>query len=298
MRAASPTRWCSSCTTPSKRCPARPRRGRLLLTRASEQLDALALDAPDDPVLAEELAVAYHRLGNRARPHRLRPSWRSALGAAPTIARGSRCARPLPSERRGIWKPDCGSSTSLMARREAEDQIGPSFEHARAAVTTAESLVEARPSDIRFRRAARGRPLHAGLAISGHRRHGSGADKASNGPRRSFKPSMTPTPVTPTCRRFLALCHKRLGAILARAGSGAGPSATCDRPSSSTKRASRRTLGAAQKRRDLSTSNIQLGFGLRRGRRRARAPWRAYRRALALREDADARRSEERPGAA
>ena len=36
----------------------------LLLTRASEQLDALALDSPDDPVLAEELATAYHRLGD------------------------------------------------------------------------------------------------------------------------------------------------------------------------------------------------------------------------------------------
>ena len=36
----------------------------LLLTRASEQLDALALDSPDDPLLAEELATAYHKLAD------------------------------------------------------------------------------------------------------------------------------------------------------------------------------------------------------------------------------------------
>ena len=36
----------------------------LLLTRAIEQLDALAAAPSDDPALAEELATAYHRLGD------------------------------------------------------------------------------------------------------------------------------------------------------------------------------------------------------------------------------------------
>ena len=81
----------------------------LLLTRASEQLDALALDAPDDPVLLEELAVAYHRLGN-VQGRIATPTSAISPRRAPIIARGSRCGGESPTASRPVWTPNRTSS--------------------------------------------------------------------------------------------------------------------------------------------------------------------------------------------
>ena len=60
----------------------------LLLARASELFDTLAADAPDDPVLGEEVAAAYHRLGD-------------VLGATRAPATG-KLPSALEAHRRGL----------------------------------------------------------------------------------------------------------------------------------------------------------------------------------------------------
>jgi eukaryotic-like serine/threonine-protein kinase len=253
----------------------------LLLTRASEQLDALALDAPDDPVLLEELAVAYHRLGNvqgRIATANLGDQPASRANHRKGLALRRRIADRFPASL------DAKSNlvASLMDTAYAEDQIGPSLEDARAAVSTAAFLLDARPDEMRFRR----------LLATAHYTLGAQYREIGDTPRAlaSFE-SATPlfqtvydaSPGDPEIRRSLALCHKRLGAILA----GRNPSQAVDhmRLAVAFDEASlAANPNAPRQRRDLSTSNIELGFALQ-SSGDPRAGLVAYRRALSLRED-------------
>jgi non-specific serine/threonine protein kinase/serine/threonine-protein kinase len=252
----------------------------LLLTRASEQLDALAAAPADDPALAEELATAYHRLGdifgqggganvgNRGAglaSHRKGLALRSALAEA----------APDDLQRRAQLVQ------SLMSTTYAEDEIAPSFAHARRAVSLAASLVEARPGDLAFSRLL-------GLAYyalgSQHRTLGE-TDRA-------FEQFALAAPLlarvyeaqpTARARRELGLTHKRLGAILVdqrrfddalvhlRAAVELDTASLGESPRDPTRQ------------RDLSQSNIQLGFALQSDGDPAGA-LAAYRRALTLRE--------------
>jgi tetratricopeptide (TPR) repeat protein/predicted Ser/Thr protein kinase len=252
----------------------------LLLTRASEQLDALALDTPDDPLLLEELAVAYHRLGDvqgRTASAHLGDQPASRANHRKGLALRKRIAERSP----GDLEAKSRLVASLVGAAYAEDQVGPSLEHARAAVATAESLHNARPTDMRFRR---------DLATA-HYTLGSQYRAIGDTPRAlaSFEQA-TPlfqavydaSPGDADLRRSLALCHKRLGAILAerepvQALGHMRLAVALDEAS----------LAASPKapvqRRDLSTSNIELGFALL-GAGDPQGGLAAYRRALALRE--------------
>jgi eukaryotic-like serine/threonine-protein kinase len=252
----------------------------LLLTRASEQLDALARDAPGDPVLTEELATAYHRLGD-------------VQGSADTPNLGDQAAA-LINHRKGLVlrramanrapqdvEAKLRLGESLMAVAAAENDVGPSLELARAAVTDAISLFELRPQEIRVRR-------HLAMAhyTLGVQQRTAGEIQLALGSleraTRFFQEVYDANRGDADVRRLLALCHKRLGALLA--DSDAAKAIPHMRRAVELDEASRAANPAApQRRRDLSSSNIQLGFALRQTGD-AQGALAAYRQALTLRE--------------
>ena len=253
----------------------------LLLTRASEQLDALALEAPDDPVLLEELAAAYHRLGDVQGAE-----GNANLGDRPAARANHRKGLALRRKIVDRFPSDLEAKSrlvaSLMDAAYAEDQVGPSLENAEAAVATALFLRNARPEEMRFRL----------LLATAHYTLGSQYRGIGDTPRAqaSFE-SATPllqavydaNPGDGEARRLLALCHKRLGAILserkpADAVNHLRVAVALDEASLAG------SPKAPRQRRDLSTSNIELGFSLLRSGD-PRAGLTAYRRALAIRQD-------------
>ncbi len=252
----------------------------LLLTRASEQLDALALDAPDDPVLLEELAVAYHRLGD------VQGLTGSAhLGdqasARANHRKGLSLRRTLASRAPGDLDARSKLVASLISAAYAEDRIGPSIEHAQAAVTIAEALLAARPQELRFRRALASAHYTLG---SQHRSIGDTPRARASFEQAAplFQAVYEANPADADVRRSVALCHKRLGAILAehdpaKAVPHMRRAIELDEASLAA------SPKAPRARRDLSTSNIQLGFALSKTGD-LQGALTAYRRALELRE--------------
>ena len=253
----------------------------LLLTRASEQLDALALEAPDDPVLLEELASAYHRLGDvqgRIAGANLGDQPASRDNHRKGLALRRRIADRFPAD----LEAKSHLVASLMDAAYAEDQVGPSLENAQAAAAAATFLRNVRPAEMRFRR----------LLGKAHYTLGSQYRAIGDTPRAlaSFEIA---TPLFQAvydanqndgeARRLLALCHKRLGAIL----SGRKPTDAVSHMRLAVALDEASLAGspsAPRQRRDLSTSNIELGFALV-SSGDPRAGLTAYRRALAIRQD-------------
>ncbi len=130
--------------------------------------------------------------------------------------------------------------------------------------------------------AARDRALRAGHPVSGDRRQPS-RDRELRTRHPLFQAVHEANPGDGEVETVLALCHKRLGAILDERRQRRR-SSTCGRRWSSTKRASRRTRmlrgsGATSRCRTSSSGFALLGSG------DPRAGLAAYGRALALRED-------------
>jgi non-specific serine/threonine protein kinase/serine/threonine-protein kinase len=252
----------------------------LLLQRACEHLDALALDAPDDPALAEEVATSYHRLGSV-----LSASGAASLGdpaAARAIHRKGLALRKALAER----SPDDLDARSrlvesLVVTAYAEDEVGPSLGNAQAAVAAAESLVADRPQDLQFRRQLA--TAHYALGTQ-HRLIGDN-DRALASFQKAtplFQAVYDAGPGSRQANRDLAFCHKVLGAILVERRS---PLALDHLRQAVVLDEARlaETPAAPQERRDASVSSIQLGYGLLETGD-VRGALVAYRRALALRE--------------
>ena len=252
----------------------------LLLKRACEHLDALAVDAPDDPALAEEVATAYHRLG-------------SVQASASSASLGDQAAARA-SHRKGLalrkaladrFPDDLEARSRLVASlvsvAYAEDQIGPSLEHALAAVATAESLLTARPQELRFRRQLA--TAHYALG-SQYREIGDTAHALASFEKATplFQAVYDARPGDAQANRDLALCHKRLGAILGEPEPAQALSHLRQAVALDTARLAA-SPESPQVRRDLSVSNIELGFLLLRIGD-AQGALVAYRRALDLRE--------------
>ena len=185
----------------------------LLLTRASEQLDALALDSPDDPVLAEELATAYHRLGDaQGRPGSANLG--DSAAALVNHRKGLAIRRQIADRSPRDLAARSQMVLSLIDTAVAENDSGRALELTQSAVAAAESLRLAGATDVRFQRA-----LAAAHYAMGSRLLGTG-DRV--GARASFESAL---PIYQAIqdggnagaeiRRSLALCHKRLGAIIA-----------------------------------------------------------------------------------
>jgi eukaryotic-like serine/threonine-protein kinase len=252
----------------------------LLLTRAAEQLDALAAAAPSDAVLANELATAYHRLGDV-----LGGTAGSHVGDRKTGLVNHRKALAIRRAQAEAAPGDLEArdrlADSLMMTAYAEDDVEPSFELAHAAVAVAQSLVTAQPSEIRYIR----------RLASAHYTLGSQYRSIGDTPHalQSFE-AATPLfeqiyKVAPDAdlRANLALCHKRLGAILVdREQYAAALTHLATAVDLDTISLSERPTALAR-RRALSVSNTQLGFAyLNSGHPSDALP--PFERALALRE--------------
>ena len=171
---------------------------------------------------------------------------------------------------------------SLTATAAAEDDDGRAFELAQSAVTIAEALRAAGATDVRFQRvrAAAHYALGSHLLGSGDR----GRARASFESAFAIYQEIHDGGFGDAeVRRSLALCHKRLGAIMAveqpaqaivhmRRAVELDEAGVADLPTS------------PQRRRDLSTSSIQLGYALMRTGDSTGA-LAAYGLALKLRED-------------
>ena len=168
----------------------------LLLTRASEQLDALARDVPDDPVLAEELAESYHRLGNVQgrtgfanlgdRKSAL-ASHRKGLALRTTIA--ERTPRDLDARFR-LGEPD--------GRDGGGRRGGPVVRTCTGGASDRGLAGRGPPRGHPLPAAARGCALPAGLAASRSWEIRCRRCKASSAPPRFFRPCTRPIPATPT----------------------------------------------------------------------------------------------------
>ena len=185
---------------------------------------------------------------------------------------------------------------SLIDTAVAENDSGRALELTQSAVAAAESLRLAGATDVRFQRVLACRSLRDGQSPAGdwrpRRRPGQLRKRLSDLPgdpgRRQRRRG--------ELRRSLALCHKRLGAIIAveepaqaivhmRRAVELDEAGVADLPAS------------PQRRRDLSTSNIQLGYALMRIGDPAGA-LAAYHLARELREDLLRDDAERCPGAA
>ena len=253
----------------------------LLLKRATEHLDALAVDAPDDPALAEEVATAYHRLGevltsgNTAIAGQEGASHQShRKGLALRKALAARFPDDLEVRLRLV------QSHVAMAYSEQEPQAAVA--NALAAVAGAESLAAARPGERRFRQWLASAQYALG---SQHRAIGDMPRALEAFERASaiYQALYDLDRGDGDLERALAQCHKRLGAIL---GERRSPVAIVHMRKAV--ELDERRVAANPKaplgRRDLSVSLIQLGWGLQRVGDRGSA-LAAYLRAIQIRED-------------
>jgi tetratricopeptide (TPR) repeat protein/tRNA A-37 threonylcarbamoyl transferase component Bud32 len=252
----------------------------LLLKRALEHLDGLALEAPDDPALAEELATAYHRLGelqsstsnpSLADPAAGRAAHRKGLALRRMIA--ARAPHDLDARSRLV--------SSLLATAYLEDQIEPSLALGTEAVTAAAALHAERPGDPKLTRLL----ASAYYMVGSHHREAGDSEAA----RSQFEAAAAlyqvlhdADPGDETVSRNVALCHKRLGAILTERESPAALPHLRAAVALDEERLARHPKGPRE-RRDASVSLMELGAAvLRTGD--ADGAFAAYGRALALRE--------------
>jgi tetratricopeptide (TPR) repeat protein len=255
----------------------------LLLTRAAEQLDTIARESPDDRVVLEELATAYHRLAevqgrggaaNLGDTAAAFSSAQHALAIRQTLA--DRSPNDLEARSRLI--------ESLLSTADADDMnVTRAIERNATAITHAESLVQGVPSNPAFRRrlAAAHYSMGARLRDTAEPQRALASFEAA---ARLYQAAYDATPDDAEIRRSLALCHKRLGALLADKRDTSQAIVHMRRAVELDEAGVAATPNAPQRRRDLSTSSIQLGFALA---QLGDSPGAlaAYQRALALREE-------------
>jgi eukaryotic-like serine/threonine-protein kinase len=254
----------------------------LLLKRACEHLDALAADAPEDAALAEEVATAYHRLGNLQAGSTNQPNLADESAARASHRKGLALRKSLAARFPDDLEARSRLVASLIDTAYAEDQAAPALDDATAAVAGAELLRAARPGEMRFVRqvAASHYVLGAQYRAIGEM---SPALRAFEAAAPMYQAIHDAAPRDADASRGLALCHKRLGAILAEMES---PDAIPHLRSAVALDEATQSEhpDGPQERRDLSTSLIQLGIALQRqgDLDGAAAP---FGRALALREE-------------
>jgi tetratricopeptide (TPR) repeat protein len=253
----------------------------LLLRRACEHLDGLAAEAPDDPALAEEIATAYHRLGE-LQASASNPSLGDAAGARASHRKGLALRRALAARAPADLEARGRLVDSLVSAAYSEDEVGPSLALGEEAVAVAASLVAALPGEPRSR--ARLGAAHY-MVGSHHREVGDVARALASFEAAAplFQAALDADPGDASANRSVALCHKRVGAILVERGSPAAALPHLRTAVALDEKRLARTPAAPRERRDVSVSATQLGNALLAAGDAAGA-WAAFRRALALRE--------------
>ncbi len=189
----------------------------LLLRRASEMLDTLAADAPDDPLLAEEVAAAYHKLAevlgspgqaNLGDQQAALSAHRKGLAIRDRLA----ALAPADATRQERLLESCVDIAQALPTPEA-------VEHARRALAISDRLLALEPANEVYRR-QRARALYA---------LGSALIVRGNLPdaRASFEKAVAafeavlataPADTYASTLRGTIMAHKRLAAILAKQG--------------------------------------------------------------------------------
>jgi non-specific serine/threonine protein kinase/serine/threonine-protein kinase len=187
----------------------------LLVKRASEMLDTLSAEMPDDPVLAESLAAAYHRLGivlGTPGDANLGDSAGALAAHRKGLALRERAAAQVPGDldrQESLATSHVDLSYALGSGSEAVAQ-------ARAAVELSARLVAAKPEEPRYAR----RLAHAQFALGSALVVGGDAPGAARSfaeAARVYETMLGREPDNEALLRNAAIARKRLGAIEAKA---------------------------------------------------------------------------------
>jgi non-specific serine/threonine protein kinase/serine/threonine-protein kinase len=229
----------------------------LVLTRASEHLDRLAVDAPGDPALAEELALAYHKLadaqGGFGGSANLGESDAALLNHRKALALREGLARAKPQDREAQGR----LARSHVLLSYAEPDRARAIEHARTAIAINERVAAAEPANTRLQQpvAVAQYALGAALAGSGDLRGATAAFEAAN---RVFEAIYEAEPEGKTSRRDLALSEKRLSGILAVQGDLKGALPRSERALALDEATAAANPDSAPAKRDLTVSLVDL----------------------------------------
>ncbi len=264
----------------------------LVLRRASDLFDTLVVDAPKDPVLGEEVAAAYHRLGGV-----LGSEGESSLGDRRAAERAHRKGLEVRRQLAAAAPADLDRQDHLASSHvdlsyaigDARDALA----HASEAAAIGERITRLRPEDLGLRRHLANARFAEGTQLV----EVGDLDTA----RRVFERAaavydglLIRQPGDPTLLRSATLVHKRLGAILTKQRQFPAALEHYRRAVSADERRVAKAAASATARYDLSVSLVDLGVTLgqsgdRDGQIEASA------RALVIREELEQGRSEQRP---
>jgi tetratricopeptide (TPR) repeat protein len=263
------------------RIPGTTKARTVLLGRASEWLDTLAKDAPDDPALAAELAAAYQQLGNA----------QGGVGEANT---GDGVAA-LASQRKALAlrerlvalapdNPEYGARL-VAAQIDMAYAVGPAeaLTHAQHAVALAQRLESEAPGDL-FRKASLGRAYYAEGSVLVQAGDLRGAEGVFQEAAETFQAVLLADPTKSTAQRNVSLVNKRLGAIADKEGRTAPATAYYERALAADRALVALDPASFQSRYDLSVSYVALA-GVKQGGKDARGAREQYREARAIREE-------------
>ncbi|HLA76657.1 MAG TPA: protein kinase [Vicinamibacteria bacterium] len=252
----------------------------LLLKRASEMLDTLAVDTPDDPVLAEEVAIAYHKLGAvlRSGGHANLGEREAALAAhRQGLAIRERLAADSPADltRQGRLIESHLEMVHALQGPKAVD-------HARRALALAERLVALESHSEKSRRLW-ARALYAEgwtLVVSGDL---AAARACLEKALAAFETLLAAAPGDAATLRATILSHKRLAAILAAQGELSAALAHYRKVVAWDQARAAENPASVEASFDLSVSLVDYGWALARSGDQ-RAAIEQYQRALGIRE--------------
>jgi tetratricopeptide (TPR) repeat protein len=232
----------------------------LLLKRASEHLDALAVDAPSHPELGEELATAYEKLADvQGNPGAANLGDAAAALASDHKALALRQALAA-AHPRDLDRQD-HLAASLISLSYGEPDPATSLRFARQAEALAERLRELRPEapGAKRRLAMAHYAVAARLANDGDL---PGAAASYEAAAALFEAIHRADAASAIASRDLALSEKRLAGILAVQGDARGALARSRRAVALDEAVVAARPGSAAALRDLSVSLVDLGEGL------------------------------------
>jgi non-specific serine/threonine protein kinase/serine/threonine-protein kinase len=240
--------------------PGATRARELLLRRASEMLDTLGADAPGDPALEEDLAAAYHRLGEVLHSNNASGALGNKDAALLAHRKGlgirERLAAAAPGD---LARQDRLAASHIDLSHATEGQ--EALAHAREAVAIASRLAALDPPGLRSRELlARALYARGSAEISGGDVRAATATFEKIVADFAGLPSGLPT--AGAAARVVVLSHKRLGAILAKQGRSAEALVHYRKVVAWDEARIARDPQSVEARRDLSVSILDLGWAL------------------------------------
>ncbi len=235
----------------------------VLMQRASEWLDVLAADAPQEPQLQAELAEAFSRLAsvlgdagtaNLGRPDAALVALRKALALRETLA------AQAPEDR----KVQDALALSHIDMAYAVHG-GEGIDHARRAVQISMALVRAAP-EVREYTARQGEALFAEGFVRVQSGDLEGGERVYRQAGEIFETRLRQDPDGRTARRDVSLINKRLGAILLVQNRLSEAETHYERALVMDEKLAESDPTSVQTRFDLSVSHVELSAVQRKAR--------------------------------